>query len=144
MNKELDRQCATALGLEIIHESWPVGVPPDGGTREAALHEDDTSYWWRERGMIYKVRDPEDDWKAELGLWCDPVPLYSSDNVAARLLEDEIEKRGLQERYAEAIDRIVPKTTTPNVWQTYLWDMIRATPEQKARAFLEAVACQSA
>lgn len=65
--------------------------------------------------------------------WQDP-PEYcagwspSTDPNAARLLEDEIARRGLQEQYVHALQGLVASRDH--------WEYIRATPEQRARAFL--------
>lgn len=66
------------------------------------------------------------------------VPYYTEDDEVARQLEDEIERRGLQETYVEyLIARVIP---TRSDWDAHsAWALIRATPEQRARAFLEAV-----
>jgi hypothetical protein len=49
--------------------------------------------------------------------------------VAARLLEDEIKRRGLQERYIYELERIIVSRDH--------WEYIRATPEQRAQAFVK-------
>ena len=64
----------------------------------------------------------------------DPAP-YSKEPYLASLLEDEIEKRGLQDVYIDALMRIVEY---PAIGEQY-WLLLRATPEQRARAFLAAV-----
>ena len=51
------------------------------------------------------------------------------------LLEDEIERRGLSADYVSAIIDIV----RPESGGKLVWAVIRATPEQRARAFLEAM-----
>ena len=62
----------------------------------------------------------------------------SSDLESARLLEDEIERRGLQEKYLVVLHEVVGAK-----WIDYgvmdVWSIFRATPEQKARAFLAAI-----
>ena len=53
------------------------------------------------------------------------------------MLEDEIERRALIDRYLAALDDVLgvnPYTDDE------VWSLIRATPEQRARAFLEAIA----
>ena len=56
--------------------------------------------------------------------------------IAVGLLEDEIERRGLESAYVMALRRIV----TP-VWpeDAARWALIRATPEERCRAALAAV-----
>jgi hypothetical protein len=73
-----------------------------------------------------------------------PVPHFATDPVAARLLEDEIERRGwpMQWRYVSALWASVGcaghNGEGPNIWKEE-WLLIRATPEQRVRAFLEAI-----
>lgn len=121
MNRELDADCARALGKTVIvdyetisGEQVPVG-------------------WWD---------GPKDDEGAN------PILHYSDDYAASRLLEDEIERRGLQEQYILALGDVV--TTTDSIVKDMLrlaseseillyWRILRATPEQRAWAFLEAI-----
>lgn len=63
------------------------------------------------------------------------LPTYSSDPAAVHLLEDEIERRGLQERYIYELERIIASRDH--------WEYIRATPEQRARAFLATIGEQA-
>lgn len=53
---------------------------------------------------------------------------------AARWLEDEIEQRGLQEAYCRALAHQYSGV----LLRDYTWALLRATPEQRARAFVEA------
>lgn len=72
--------------------------------------------------------------------WRD-IPAYSTDPAAARLVEDEIERRGLQRKYIIALDRLL-STNVYKDWDDCLADMwlaIRAAPEQRCRAALVAV-----
>ncbi len=73
---------------------------------------DPTGYWWGERESV-------------------DTPTF------VQVLENEIERRGLQELYAEFLHRQTFQ------WNDTLpmsrWHAIRATPEQRARAFLEAM-----
>jgi len=69
---------------------------------------------------------------------------YSDDEYPekTRLLEDEIERRGLWAEYTEALVKI---TESPHpTWEPWaledVWNIIRRpTPEQRARAFLAAL-----
>lgn len=65
---------------------------------------------------------------------------FSSDLNAARWLEDEIEKRGLQHAYVSALMGILLNDPGNAFWidptSDEIWSLIRATPEQRARAFL--------
>jgi hypothetical protein len=61
----------------------------------------------------------------------------------ASYLEDEIVRRGLQERYIEALYPII------GAWQYGMstseqWRILRATPEQRARAFMAVIEASNA
>lgn len=56
----------------------------------------------------------------------------------ASLLEDEIERLGIQERYIDALINLVA-SPHQHLSTTDLWRLIHATPEQRAWAFLEAI-----
>lgn len=63
---------------------------------------------------------------------------YSGDPEKARLLEDEIERRGLQSEYVFALAESL--FGEQDEWGTaHVWKMIFATPELRARAFLQAI-----
>lgn len=68
----------------------------------------------------------------------DVVPHFSADPDATYLLEDEIERRGLIEDYISALDKLVTYPSDLG-WQGYRWGILRATPEQRVRAFLAAL-----
>jgi len=56
--------------------------------------------------------------------------------TSACVLEDEIERRGLQEKYVTILLALIdPDPYTTNEY----WAILRATPEQRAQAFLEAI-----
>jgi hypothetical protein len=64
----------------------------------------------------------------------------------ATMLEDEIERRGLIKPYIRILVEDIAPILTYDEWEnwgdenyTALWSLVRATPEQRARAFLEAV-----
>ena len=58
---------------------------------------------------------------------------------AARMLEDEIERRGLWREYIEALGITGLRTFNPPVYGWHdIATALRATPEQRARAFVEA------
>ena len=132
MGKERDEQCAAALGL----------------TRDK----------WRSECYVYKHSfdgydyDPTDN--TESG-WCyicgasvaDRVadghvapPRCSEDHVAARLLEDEIERRGLHYEYVKALCFILGDISLRELEARDVWALLRAAPEQRAKAFLQAIA----
>ena len=89
------------------------------------------------------------------------LPAYSTDPAAARLVEDAIERRGLVERYQDALIEVLgldmqvfnsaieldphgPQPTVPGntfEWDghAYLWVFSHATPAQRCRAAL--IAC---
>lgn len=57
---------------------------------------------------------------------------------AARQLEDEIERRGLEYSYVRSLVNLVAVDTAPGS-DGERWALIRATPEQRAKAFLQAI-----
>lgn len=59
----------------------------------------------------------------------------STNHSEALLLENEIARRGLEESYCRALTRQLYDV----LLKDYTWALIRATPEQRARAFLEAM-----
>jgi hypothetical protein len=68
------------------------------------------------------------------------VPAYSTNPTAIRLAEDEIERRGLQDEYMTALFEIVFNASFEQYVNTHeIWRIIRATPEQRARAALAAL-----
>jgi hypothetical protein len=68
--------------------------------------------------------------------WSDYVERAKRGSLsAARLLEDEIERRGVQEDYIRALDKLVTYEREEG-WMWFRWGILRATPEQRARAFL--------
>jgi len=62
---------------------------------------------------------------------------YSSDYEAARLLEGAIERLGRQIGYVMALMRMLDTRQMGGMDEK--WALIRATPEQRARAFVEVV-----
>lgn len=68
------------------------------------------------------------------------VPEYSTDPAAARLVEDEIARRGLWEEYANALLDILDISDTDLYDNSARasWQVLRATPEQRYRAALAA------
>lgn len=66
------------------------------------------------------------------GCLCD----WTDNPEKSALLEDEIERRGLMEAYTNAlVNTVKPRYDD---WRA-AWTVIRATPAQRARAFLEAL-----
>ncbi len=55
----------------------------------------------------------------------------------SRDLEDEIERRGLIAPYMQALIKVILADRAVNVFSS--WYLVRATPEQRTRAFLEVV-----
>jgi len=113
--RALDEACALALGWKRMHGNLTEWYAPDG----TYLRQD------------FDFRPSE---------WGDD----------ARLLEDEIERRGLQHEYIialflqampEAAKWGITDKRSPSAWvdRAVLFALLRATPEQRARAFLEAV-----
>ena len=65
------------------------------------------------------------------------VPDFSGSLDAAWLMEEEIERRGLQTQYVGELWALLELDTIP--YGTTYWPMAHATPEQRCRAALEAV-----
>lgn len=61
-------------------------------------------------------------------------PRFSSDPAAARLLEDEIERRGLIHAYTNTLVSLLEYQAEAGPLG---WFVLRATPEQRAEAFLK-------
>lgn len=68
---------------------------------------------------------------------------YSTDPTATRQVEDEIERRGLQQRYTVLLSQRLMDFSGWLSWRDS-WALIRATPEQRCRAALDAVRLQEA
>jgi hypothetical protein len=70
------------------------------------------------------------------------LPWFSGSCDAARELENEIEWRGLWKQYIFALIEVMePGVSVDDLVDAWrpMWLLLRATPEQRARAFLEAV-----
>lgn len=89
-----------------------------------------------------------------------PLFAYTADHNAARLVEDEVMKRGLIEKYQTALIKIlglgmqvfnsaieigsyadlpdIPNNSFEWDGHAFLWSLLRATPDQKCRAALRA------
>lgn len=120
MSRELDEACARAMGLK--SDSGRCGVC--GWPLHDSIAEGCTPGYCSQRPPP-AVR------------WDEPPP-FSSNHAAARQLEDEIERRGLQDEYAYKL--IIESSAYCEDRQTaFAWALLRATPEQRARAFLEAM-----
>lgn len=68
-------------------------------------------------------------------------PRFATSPSAVLMLEDEIERRRLQAAYVIELSAVVGCELKADREQSarHLWMMIRATPEQRCRAFLKAV-----
>lgn len=67
------------------------------------------------------------------------LPLFSVHRSAASLLLDRIERHGLQDEYLIALTRILERDPLPypsGRMPPFLWQVLRATPEQQTEAFL--------
>lgn len=65
-----------------------------------------------------------------------PLPPFTRTMRATRLLEDEIERRGLEYAYIDVLETIIGADYDEGYGAHSVWKFIRATPEQKARAAL--------
>lgn len=61
------------------------------------------------------------------------VPKFTASLDAIRLVEDEVERQGLQERYIEVLDKLVEYERAKG-WTWFRWGILRATPAQRAQA----------
>lgn len=114
MGREIDAECARLLGWQPCacgNDDCDLWAPP--------AHLDD--------GGSYK-----------------PFPRFSTDPTCVSSLLAEIERRGGHYEYVYALFRQVDPSATAssvprgwNVPQLAVWAMLRATPEQHARAFVE-------
>ena len=148
--RELDERCAHALGYRTI---WA-----DGGFGE-------TLYLWDEEA----IRDGNGARNCHLlgasfgrvrvggeirELMVRLCPAFSARLEDAKILEDEIERRGIEKEYIEALCKTIdphyklfinmpePKTLEGLMVDAVCvlgWALIRATPEQRARAFVSVV-----
>ena len=132
MSRELDEQCARALGYWVYHYDKD--------------HANNCYYQLLDQDLspVELLSYRAELRKTETEAWAD-APNFSSDSCAASILEDEIERRGLQSKYTTALVQIVAPETEKVTSHLYyaddddFWSLIRATPEQRARAFLEAI-----
>ena len=134
MSRELDEQIARALGYETLWADGGFGVTlylhDSGAVRESPNVTANCRVLgarWEPLRVNGEVR--------EYHVRC--APAWSDRHEDARMLEDEIERRALIDRYLAALDDamgVSPYTDDE------VWSLIRATPEQRARAFLEAIA----
>lgn len=95
-------------------------------------------------GWIRTGSPEKEEWRNHEYAYVNELPAYSTDQAAARLLEDEIERQGLLVNYITELGNIVlDYTTLQNGAALYpalsVWDILRATPEQRARALLEVI-----
>jgi hypothetical protein len=77
------------------------------------------------------------------------IPDYADDHNAARLVEDEIERRGLQEEYIKALTRqldlnvfVASASGDYRAFEFHpdeAWAFLHAAPEKRCRAALQAI-----
>lgn len=104
---------------------------PAGRELDALVAERVMGWTRRARGhsmLMVDVWDGPVDGPVGIAAW--RIPAYSTDIAAARLVEDEIERRGLSSEYTGALAVRI---------RGDLWDLLRATPEQRCRAALVVV-----
>lgn len=140
MSRDLDAECARAFAPD-VRIAWRLTEWDHTANRRVEIQS------WYERhpnadrvGLQAEPCTVRQTRSTETPRW-DVVAAYSTDHAAARLLEDEAERRGLQWPYARALCGIVggQRDALPGI----LWLFIRATPEQRARAFLEVLRVSS-
>lgn len=78
----------------------------------------------------------------DVGGYTVECPNFTHPDAPIDWLEDEIARRGLWAEYIKALVAILPDHGDGG-WRAYpdatVWEIIRATPEQRARAFLATV-----
>jgi len=126
MNKALDAQCAALMG-------WHTG---SGGAISGIAGVEDNAYWYDADGLRQAPRIT--DSFANMYQWS---PTVSHEH--ARWLELKIERDGRPAQYVEALAEVVPHYRSDLqgavVFPTMaIWAFLRATPEQRARAFVAA------
>ena len=135
MSRELDEQIAWALGYETLWADGGFGMTlylhDSGAVRESA-NVTGNCHILRLTWQLLRVNGEAGEYRVRR------TPEWSERHEDARQLEDEIERRGLQKRYMDALASTTNAMPFDNV--LYPWSLIRATPEQRARAFLEAIA----
>lgn len=122
--QELNIACAQALGWRV---EW--GFNEEQGEEYGILYNPEGEQVALRYGIASLYTFPED------------IPPFPHDPTAARVLEGEIKKRELTHEYAAALYGIVTHhyLTHEGVMPDEIILLIYATPEQRARAFLEAV-----
>lgn len=134
MSRELDEQIARALGYETLWADGGFGMTlylhDSGAVRESANVTSNCRVLGA-RWEPLRVNGEVGEYHVRY------APAWSERHEDARMLEDEIERRALIDRYLAALDDVLgvnPYTDDE------VWSLIRATPKQRARAFLEAIA----
>lgn len=137
MSRELDEQCARALGYATLWAEDSVFGPSLYLHDAGAVRESDSvttnahllgANWERLR-----VGDAINWYLVRL------CPAFSESHEAARILEDEIERRAAQVAYLDALVEIVLPYVHYELKTADIWRVLRATPEEKCRAFLKTV-----
>jgi hypothetical protein len=116
--------------------TWEEMTPRE---RDALVGERAFAYtvdWEFDAPCVKALCDQYDEW----GI----LPHYTADLTAARLVEDEIERRGLQSVYAVHLMTLLCGGWANNeglyiLEEDDLWTLLRATPEQRCRAALRAM-----
>lgn len=97
---------------------------------------------WQERNTLVAEhvigRNPDTGWHA-LDEWGE-IPRYEGRIEDAQLVEDEIEKRGLETKYISCLQEIVwnGEYSEHDYPLELKWRLLRATPEQRCLAALRA------
>jgi len=153
MSRELDARVASRMGLNVIGEAWAYPCPEGSG------------YWtpdgYEHRGGLESSMQPVYVDRCTCQLWegdelapkpkvlghyftcLQVVSFYSEDIAAARAMEDWIEANDKRSSYAQAIVAVFKDAglcPAEDVWPLWaVWALLRATPEQRCRAFLAAM-----
>ncbi len=135
MSRELDEQIARALGYETLWADGGFGVTlylHDSGAVRESPNVTANCRVLGARWEPLRVNGEVGEYHVRY------APAWSERHEDARMLEDEIERRGLQIEYSLAIARLL-SFDMKEFSLDDAWLLLRATPEQRARAFLEAI-----
>lgn len=104
--------------------------------------------WKKHQEQGFSTYGTHDVWRDSTGHKAGSIE-FSSDPAVAQRLEDEIERRGLWQEYAGALEHsVILECENLDLLDTQdrsgiAWLLIRATPEQRCRAFLAVMEARS-
>jgi len=155
-NKELAIKAAGLMGIEVVHNNWPCGYPPESCGLEAEsfpINVDgewttDTPQWYDEEWPVARmVKDaywpPEfhEDTRGSAGSWytvLDPIKDYANNYEAAFSLIDALAEDGIDTeiRIAGGETAVEFWTVMKNTKLLYQWKEGDSTTQAITRAFI--------